>query len=118
MLCDLDLRDMTLGRSHDAPLGHGQQWCEILFRSNMAVVRSYGSDTDFGYVLYCDLDHGEMTLGQGHDTSLGHKQQLCGILSRSDKGVRSGLDTTWTYGQGDSYIPPNCVAGGIRVIPI
>ena len=40
---------MTLIQDHDTPLGHGQQLYEILFRSNMAV-RSYGSDTDFGYM--------------------------------------------------------------------
>ena len=31
---DLDLGDMTLGQGHDTPLGHGQQLCEILFRSD------------------------------------------------------------------------------------
>ena len=47
--CDLYLGDMTLGQGHDISLGHGQQLCEILSRSNLAV-RSYGQDTDFGYV--------------------------------------------------------------------
>ena len=42
--CDLDLWDMTLGQSHDTPLGHGQQLCEILSRSDNWV-RSYGPDT-------------------------------------------------------------------------
>ena len=46
--CDLDLGDMTLGQGHDTPLGHGQQLCEILSRSNKAV-RGYGPDTDFWY---------------------------------------------------------------------
>ena len=32
---------MTLGQGHDTPLGHGQQLCEILSRSNVAV-RNYG----------------------------------------------------------------------------
>ena len=36
MLCDLDLRDVTFGHGHDTPLGHGQQLCEILSRTNMA----------------------------------------------------------------------------------
>ena len=49
MHCDLDLGDMTLGQDHDTPLGHGQQMCEILSRSNMTV-RSYHLDTDFEYV--------------------------------------------------------------------
>ena len=29
---------MTLGLGHDTPLGHGQQLCEILSKSNMTVV--------------------------------------------------------------------------------
>ena len=43
---DLDLGDITLGQGRDTPLGHGQQFCERLSSSNMAV-RSYGPDTDF-----------------------------------------------------------------------
>ena len=52
--CDLDLRDMTLGQGHDTLLGHGQQLCEILFRSNLAV-RSYDPDTNFQYVCTVTL---------------------------------------------------------------
>ena len=37
---DLDLEDLTLDKGHDTPLRHGQQLCEILSRSNLAV-RSY-----------------------------------------------------------------------------
>ena len=51
---DLGLGDMTLSQGHDTPLGHGQQLCEILSRSNMAV-RSYGPDMDFGYVCTVTL---------------------------------------------------------------
>ena len=51
--CDHDLKDMTLGQGHDTPLVHGQQLCEIS-RSNMAM-RSYGPDTDFGYVCTVTL---------------------------------------------------------------
>ena len=36
--------DMTLGKGHDTPLGHGQQLCKILSRS-VKGVRSYGPDT-------------------------------------------------------------------------
>ena len=43
---DLDLGAMTLGQ--------GQQLCEILSISNLAV-RSYGPDTDFGYVCTLTL---------------------------------------------------------------
>ena len=42
--CDLDLADMTLGQGHDTPLGHEQQLCEILSRSDK-LVRSYSLDT-------------------------------------------------------------------------
>ena len=54
--CDLDLRlrVMTLTQGYDTPLDHGQQLCEILSRSNMAV-RSYCTDTDFGYVCTVTL---------------------------------------------------------------
>ena len=45
---------MTLGQGHDTPLGHGQQLCDISSRSNLAV-RSYGPDTDFGYVCTVTL---------------------------------------------------------------
>ena len=64
---------------HDTPLGHGQQLCEILSQSNFAV-KSYGLDTDFGYVCTVTLD---MSLGQGHG------QQLCEILFRSNFALRS-----------------------------
>ena len=47
--CHHDLRDMTLGQGHDTPLGHGQQFSEILSRSNLAI-RSYDPDMDFDYV--------------------------------------------------------------------
>ena len=40
---------MTLGQGHDTLFGHGQEFYEILSRSNLAV-RSYGPDTDFGYL--------------------------------------------------------------------
>ena len=81
---------------HDTPLGYGQQLCEILSRTNMAV-RNYGlQDTDFGYTctMNLTLKSGDMTLGQGHDTPLGHGQQLFELLSRSEKGVKGyGPDT-------------------------
>ena len=44
-----DLGDMTLGQGHGTHLGHGQQLCEMLSRSNLVLaVRSYGLDTDLG----------------------------------------------------------------------
>ena len=42
----LTLDIMEQGR--DIPLSHGQQFCGLLTRSNMAV-RSNGQDTDLGY---------------------------------------------------------------------
>ena len=47
--CDLDLGDMTLGQGHGTQLGHGQQLCEILSRSHLAVM-SNSQDRDFGYM--------------------------------------------------------------------
>ena len=97
LLCvhfDLDLGGMTLGQGHNTHFGHGQQMCEILSISNMAV-RSYGPDTEFGYVCTVTWRY---TLGQGYDTPLGHGQQLCEILSRSNMAVRSyGPDTDFGY---------------------
>ena len=69
--CDLDLGEMTLGQGHDTSLGHGQQLCEILSRSNLAV-RSYGPCTDFGYV--CNVTLRDIALDEGHDTPLGYGQ--------------------------------------------
>ena len=45
---------MTLGQGHDTTLGHGQQLCEILSRSNLAV-RSYGPDKDLQYMCTVTL---------------------------------------------------------------
>ena len=109
---------MSFGQGHDTPFGHGQQLCEILSRSNLAV-RSYGPDMDLGYMCTVTLtleiwsrniiqirlgseelwpghrfmvcvhrDLGDMTLGLGLDTPLGHEQQFCEILSRSNLAVR------------------------------
>ena len=52
--CDLDLVEITLGQGNSTPLGHGQQLCEILSRSNLAV-RSYVPDTDFQYMCTVTL---------------------------------------------------------------
>ena len=47
--CDIAIGNMTLGQGHDTPLSHGQQLCEILSRSNLAV-RSFRPDTYIWYV--------------------------------------------------------------------
>ena len=44
--CTLGVGNMTMGEEHETPLGHGQQLCEILSRSHMAV-RNYGPHSDF-----------------------------------------------------------------------
>ena len=43
---------MTMGQEHDTPLGHGQQLCEILSRSHMAV-RNDGPHSDFDSMCTC-----------------------------------------------------------------
>ena len=43
LLSDLDLGDMTWVQGHDTSLGHGQQLCEILSRSDKGI-RSYYPD--------------------------------------------------------------------------
>ena len=49
-LCEFcDLGSVTLAQRHGTSLGHGQQLYEILSRAIMTV-RSYGLDTDFGFV--------------------------------------------------------------------
>ena len=119
--CDLDLRDMTSGQGHDTPLSKGQQLCEILSWSNMAV-RSYGLGMDLEYLCAVTLTFEVWPWpGQGHYTPLNQGQQLCEILSRSDKWLPSyGPDTMWTDGQTDGqtgwflYTPPQTLfAGGI-----
>ena len=97
MHCDLGLGDVTLGHGHDTPLGHGQQLCEILSRSNMAV-KSYGPDTHILLCVHFDLDLRGMTLTKFGAKPLGHGQQLWEILSRSNIAVRSyGPDTEFGY---------------------
>ena len=45
---------VTLSQGYETFLGHGQQLCKILSRSNMTV-RCYGQDTDFGYMCSMTL---------------------------------------------------------------
>ena len=63
MHSDLDLGGMTFVEDYDTPLGNGQQLCEILSRSNMAV-RSYGKDMHFLVYVNCDIDFEGFTLGE------------------------------------------------------
>ena len=69
--------------------------CEISSRSHMAV-RSYGLDTDFGYVcsVTLPLEILGMTLGRSHDKPLDNEQLLCEILSRSNLAARSYYPNT------------------------
>ena len=48
---DLDLRDITWGQGHDTPLGHGQQLCEILSRSDKGVRRGQNSEECMCHLL-------------------------------------------------------------------
>ena len=56
-------------------------------------VRSYGPDTNFGYMSLRPLPTCRiyicMSLDQGHDTPVGHGKKCCEILSWSNKTVRS-----------------------------
>ena len=78
---------MTLVKGHNTPLGLGEQLCEILSRSELAL-KSHGLDMKFGCV-HCDLDLWDMTLVQGHDIPLGYGQQSFEILSKSNMTVKS-----------------------------
>ena len=69
---DLDLEDMALGQGHDTPLGYGQQLCEILSRSNLAVRSWHGHR--FSVCVHSDLNIRDMSLGQDHVTPVGHGQ--------------------------------------------
>ena len=72
-------------------MGHVQQLCEILSRSNLAV-RIYDPGKDFD--VQFDRDIRDMTLGQGHDTPLHHGQLVCELLTRVDLAAMSyGRDT-------------------------
>ena len=42
--CDFNLEDITFVQGHTTPVGHGQQLCEILSRSDKWV-RRYDPDT-------------------------------------------------------------------------
>ena len=86
--CDLDLGNITLGQGNDTSLGHGQQMCEILSRSNLAV-RVMTFTQIFGM---CPVTL-EIWPWVKFITTLGHGQQLCEILSRLNLALRSyGLD--------------------------
>ena len=94
MLCDLG--NITLDQGHDTPLGHGQQLCEILSRSNKAV-GSCVARTDFCYVYTVTMIL-EIWPWFKVTTPLGHWQYLCEILSRSKMAVcRYGPDTDFGY---------------------
>ena len=45
---------MTLDQGKDTPLSHGQYSCEVSFKSKLPV-KSYGPNTDFGYLCTVNL---------------------------------------------------------------
>ena len=52
-----DLEDMSMVQGQDTPVDHAQQFCEILFKSNLTLT-SYFMDTDFPYVCIVALTLG------------------------------------------------------------
>ena len=67
---------------------HGQQLCEILSRSNMAL--SYLPRHRFSVFVHSDLDISNMTLGQSYDTPFGHDNKWVKY-----KWVKYYPDPTW-----------------------
>ena len=123
--CDLDLGDMTLGEGHDTPLGHGQQLCELLSRSNLAV-RSYGPDTDLQYICALLPSPWGYDLGSRSWHTLGSWTTIVWYYIQIGQGStklwpghdvnrRTDRQTGWFL-----YTPPNFVCGWQtdRVIPI
>ena len=119
--CDLDLEDMTLGQGHDTPLGHGQQLCEIISISNLAV-RSYGPDTDFQYVCTVTLTLGiwpwvkVMTHPWVMDNNCvklyPDRTREYKVIARTRSEQTDRQTDGRTDRQGDSYIPPKlCLRG-------
>ena len=105
--CDLDLGDMTLGQGHDTPLGHGQQLCEILSRSNLAV-RSYGPDTDFQYVctVTLTLEIWPWVKVMTHPWVMDNNCVKLYPDRTREYEVMARTRCEQTVRQGDSYIPP------------
>ena len=117
--CDLDLGDMTLGQGHDTPLGHGQQLCEIISRSDKGV-RSYGQDTDFQYVctVTLTLEIWPWVKVMTHPWVMDNncvklypdqtREYEVMALTRCEQTDRQtdGRTNGRTDRQGDSYIPP------------
>ena len=100
----LDVGEMTLGQSHDTPLGHRQQLCEVFYPDPtwqwevIARTRILGNSALWPWLEIWPWIKVMMTLDQGHDTPLRHGQQFCEILSRSNMAVRSyDLDTDFGY---------------------
>ena len=123
--CDLDLADMTLGQGHCTSFVHGKYLCEILSKSNMAL-RSYGPNTDFGYVCTVTLTL-EIWPWIEVMTHLWDMDNNC-VKYYPERTICNGVmvsDTKWTNGQmdgqtdrrtdrqGDSHTPNFVCAGGV-----
>ena len=78
---------MTLGQVYDTPLGHGQQLCEILSKSKLAM-RNYGPDTDFWY---------EFTVTLTSEIWPWFKV-MTHLSVKNNKSVKYYLDPTWQFG--------------------
>ena len=78
---------MAFVQGHKTPLGHKQQLCEILSKSNITVVSYWPTRV----LAMCALWPWPRIygLGSAHDTPFGWGQQSCEILCRSNLTVRS-----------------------------
>ena len=81
--------DLLVFKGPNMSLGHGQQLCEKLSRSNLTVWMLWPIH-GFWVCVYCDIDLGNMTLHQGHDTPLGHENNCV--------KYRYYPDLTWQWG--------------------
>ena len=105
---------MTLNQGHDTPLGHGQQLCEILSRSNLAV-RSYGPDTDFEYVCTVTLTMEVLPWVKVKTHPWVMDNNCVKYFPDRTSGYEVMAQTRCEQRdrQGDSYIPPK-LCGGIK----
>ena len=69
-------------------MGHGQQLCEVISKSNMAV-RSYGPWHGLLLCVHCDIDLGNINVTKVMPHPWVKRTQMCELLSRSNMAMRS-----------------------------
>ena len=112
-----------LGQGHDTRLGHGQQLCEILSRSNLAV-KSYGPDMDLGYVctVTLTLEIWPWLKVMTHPWVMDNNCVIYYTDQNSGYKVMARTRCEQTDGQtdrqDDSYIPPNLVCRGYNEVSL